>query len=170
MAEELKGRTLGGNGKVAEVDSGYFGGYVKPANMKQHRRDRRFSENQSGKRKAVVVIRERNGNSLPAVFRTEGQALSFIRSRITKGTIVNADESANRKEAKDLAAQMKHVESVIQLLEPGFNVRSIDRIMPRFPASAMMRFLVGTGSRSAQNRPATTLSKRVAIRLRGAPG
>src|SRR5207245_10708081 len=57
MAEELKGRTIGGNGKVAEVDSGYFGGYVKPANLKEHRLDRRVRENQSGKRKAVVVIR-----------------------------------------------------------------------------------------------------------------
>jgi transposase-like protein len=93
MATELKGRTLGGNGKVAEVDSGYFGGYVKPANIKEHRADRRFAENQSGKRKAVVVIRERNGNTLPAVFRSEGQALSFIKSRIAKGTVVNADES-----------------------------------------------------------------------------
>jgi transposase-like protein len=98
MAAELKGRTLGGNGKVAEVDSGYFGGYVKPANLRDHRLDRRFGVNQSGKRRAVVVIRERDGNSLPAVFRTEGQALNFIRTRIAKGTIVNADESANWNE------------------------------------------------------------------------
>src|ERR1700704_2609694 len=28
-------------------------------------------------------------------FRTEGQALSFIRSRIAKGTIINADESSS---------------------------------------------------------------------------
>jgi hypothetical protein len=33
MAEEMKGRVVGGEGKVAEVDGGYFGGYVKPANM-----------------------------------------------------------------------------------------------------------------------------------------
>jgi hypothetical protein len=39
------------------------------------------------------VIRERNGNSLPAVFRSEGQALSFIKSRIAKGTVVHADEA-----------------------------------------------------------------------------
>ena len=32
MAEELKGRTVGGEGKTAEVDGGYFGGYMKPAN------------------------------------------------------------------------------------------------------------------------------------------
>jgi transposase-like protein len=93
MAEELKGRTLGGEGKTAEVDTGYFGGYVKPANIRERRRDRRFAANQSGKRKAVVIIRERDGNSLPAVFRTEGQALNFIRSRIAKGTLINADES-----------------------------------------------------------------------------
>jgi transposase-like protein len=95
MAEELRGRTLGGEGKVAEVDGGYFGGYVKPANRKENRVDRRLAHNQSGKRKVVVVIRERNGNSLPAVFKTEGQALSFIRSRIAKGTVVNADDATS---------------------------------------------------------------------------
>jgi transposase-like protein len=94
MAAELKGRTLGGEGKTAEIDTGYFGGYVKPANLAEKRKDRRFAANQSGKRKAVVIIRERDGNSLPAVFRTEGQALNFVRSRIAKGTVVNADESA----------------------------------------------------------------------------
>ena len=35
MAEELKGRVIGGEGKTAEVDGGYFGGYVKPANMRR---------------------------------------------------------------------------------------------------------------------------------------
>ena len=32
----------------------------------------RQRRHQSGKRKAVVIIRERNGRTLPAVFRTEG--------------------------------------------------------------------------------------------------
>ena len=75
MAVELKGRVIGGEGKIAEVDGGYFGGYVKPANMKEHRRDRRLLRNQSGKRKAVVIVRERNGNSIPAVFKSEAQPL-----------------------------------------------------------------------------------------------
>ena len=43
-------------------------GFVKPANVKAHSRDRRFAWNQRGKRKVVVVIRERGGNSVPAVF------------------------------------------------------------------------------------------------------
>jgi transposase-like protein len=98
MAAELKGRVIGGEGKEAEIDSGYFGGYVKPANLKNHRVDRRFSEHQSHKRKAVIVIRERNGNTLPAVFKSEKRALDFIHRRIAPGTIVNADESANWNE------------------------------------------------------------------------
>jgi transposase-like protein len=93
MATELRGRTIGGEGKVAEVDAGWFGGYVRPANIREHRADRRFAENKSGKRRAVVVIRERKGNSLPAVFRSEGAALSFIKARIAKGTVVHADEA-----------------------------------------------------------------------------
>ena len=95
IGEEMKGRVVGGEGKAAEVDTGWFGGYVKPANIKEERLDRRRRFNQSGKRKAVVIVRERNGNSVPAVFRTEGQALGFIKSRIAKGTLVNADSSPN---------------------------------------------------------------------------
>ncbi len=93
MAEEMKGRIIGGEGKVAEVDGGYFGGYVKPANLKEDRKDRRFLQNQSGKRKVVVILRERNGNSVPAVFKAESQAQAFIKARIAKGTVVHADES-----------------------------------------------------------------------------
>jgi ISXO2-like transposase domain len=93
MAEEMKGRTIGGAGKVAEVDRGYFGGYVKPANHIENRVDRRLSQNRSGKRKSVIIIRERNGNSVPAVFPSEGAAVNWIKSRIQPGTIVNADEA-----------------------------------------------------------------------------
>jgi transposase-like protein len=89
-----EGRVVGGEGKVAEIDGGYFGGYVKPANQKEHRRDRRYSRNQNGKRK-VVVVRERGGNSVPAVFGTESQAAAFIRARIAKGTVVHADEASS---------------------------------------------------------------------------
>ena len=93
MAEEMKGRIVGGEGKVVEVDGGYFGGYIKPANQKVDRRDRRLTQNQNGKRKSVVIIRERNGNSVPAVFGSESAALGFIKARIAKGSLVNADEA-----------------------------------------------------------------------------
>jgi len=95
MAEEMKGRVVGGEGKTAEVDGGYFGGYRKPANFVENRVDRRLARHQTGKRKIVVIVRERSGNSVPAVFKSEAQAMSFIRARVAKGTVVNADEATS---------------------------------------------------------------------------
>lgn len=95
MAEELKGRMVGGEGKTVEVDGGYFGGYVKPANLKENRRDRRLLRNQTGKRKVVVIVRERGGNGVPAVFKSEAQAASFIKARVAKGTTLQADEAGS---------------------------------------------------------------------------
>jgi len=93
MATEVKGYKLGGEGKVVEVDGAYFGGYVKPANHKQNRRDRRLAKNQTGKRQCVVVIRERDGMVMPSAFPTEGSALAYIRNHVAAGTEVHADDA-----------------------------------------------------------------------------
>jgi transposase-like protein len=95
MASELKGMTVGGPGKIVETDGGYFGGYIKPANYKENRRDRRLAKNQNGKRQVVVVVREREGRTIPAVFKSESAALGFIASRVAKGTEIVADEAAS---------------------------------------------------------------------------
>ncbi len=95
MASEMKGMHLGGAGRTVEVDGAYFGGYIKPANHKENRRDRRLAKNQNGKRQVVVVIRERDGRTLPAVFKTEADAQSFITARVAKGTEVQADEAGS---------------------------------------------------------------------------
>src|SRR5947209_3632489 len=92
MAAEMKGRIMGGPGKVAEIDGGYFGGYIKPAILRENRIDRRLVRHQTGKRKVVVVVRERDGRTLPAVCMSESAALSFISSRVAKGTELIADE------------------------------------------------------------------------------
>jgi transposase-like protein len=94
MASELKGLRLGGAGETVEVDGGYFGGYIKPSNHKENRRDRRLAKHQNGKRQVVVVMRERGGSTLPAVFRSESAALGFIASRVAPGTRLMADEAA----------------------------------------------------------------------------
>lgn len=76
-----------------EVDGAYFGGYVKPANHKTDRKDRRLVHNQSGKRRVVVIMRERGGNVLPFVFKSEDEALGTIQSRVTAGSTIHADEA-----------------------------------------------------------------------------
>jgi hypothetical protein len=93
MATAMKRQRLGGKGKVVEIDGGYFGGYVKPANRKENRRDRRRAKNQSGKRKCVVVVRQRDGQVLPAAFASEDAALSFIRARVAAKTEIHTDEA-----------------------------------------------------------------------------
>ena len=78
-----------------EVDGAYFGGYVKPRNHKENRRDRRRTEHQTGKRRVVVVMRERNGKSLPFVFNSEAQSVPTIREHVEGGTTVFADEASS---------------------------------------------------------------------------
>ncbi len=94
MASDMKDKVIGGEGRVAEIDGGYFGGYVKPANIREVRIDRRLRQNQSGKRKCVVVIRERGDRTLTKAFASESSALGFVRSRVKEGTVVHADESS----------------------------------------------------------------------------
>ncbi len=76
-----------------EVDGAYFGGHVKPRNEAAKRVDRRTAEEQTGKRQVVVVMRERNGRTLPFVFGKESDALPAIRERIARGSIIHADEA-----------------------------------------------------------------------------
>jgi len=102
MASEMKGMKLGGQGETVEIDGMYAGGYVKPANNKENRRDRRLAKNQNGKRKVVVVVRERGGRTLPAVFKTEDAALGWINARVARDTRLMADEAPSWN---DLAAR-----------------------------------------------------------------
>ena len=97
IASEVKVLKVGGDGAVAEVDGAYFGGYIKPANLKDNRIDRRKVENKNGKEKVVVAIRERNGRTVPQVFRSEAESNRFLRSRIVPGTVVHADEAGGWK-------------------------------------------------------------------------
>ena len=63
-----QGETVSG---TVSVDGAYFGGYVKPSNYKENRRDRRLAKNQNGKRKVAVVAREKGGRTVTKVFNSE---------------------------------------------------------------------------------------------------
>ena len=78
-----------------EIDGAYFGGYVKPANWKENRRDRRLAKNQNGKRRVVIVVRERGGRTLTFVTKTEDASVPKIREIVAKGSIIYADEASH---------------------------------------------------------------------------
>ena len=90
LAAEKANSTV--SGEVA-VDGAYFGGYVKPTNYKENRKDRRLAENQTGKRQVVVIAREKGGRTLPFVFKAEGEAVATLGERIKPGSTVHADEA-----------------------------------------------------------------------------
>jgi transposase-like protein len=110
---EALGADLAGtlSGEV-EVDGAYFGGYVKPANHKADRIDRRTAMNQTGKRQVVVIMRERNGRALPFVVKNEGAAVPTIIERVVPGSTLFADEanSWNMLHAKFLTKRINHSE------------------------------------------------------------
>ena len=78
-----------------EVDGAYFGGYVKPANKRADRKDRRKKINQSGKRQVVIVMRERKGRTLTYITKTEAQGVPLAASSIKAGSTIHADEASH---------------------------------------------------------------------------
>ena len=92
MAAEDKGAKVQGQ---VEIDGMYAGGYVKPANYKEHRRDRRLLANQSGKRQSVIVARERDGKTITFVAKSEAAAVEKLRDKIAEGSTVYADEASH---------------------------------------------------------------------------
>lgn len=96
-----------------EVDGAYFGGYVKPANRKEDRVDRRLLENRTGKRRVVVIMRERNGQSLPFVTTSEAAGVPAIIATVAPGTTVYADEASSwdALHAKFLTKRINHSEA-----------------------------------------------------------
>ncbi|WP_300039535.1 IS1595 family transposase [uncultured Roseobacter sp.] len=88
-------RDAGALSGSVEVDGAYFGGYVKPANEKKDRKDRRKKVHQSGKRQSVIVMRERGGRTLTYVTRSEAEGVALVAANVTHGTVVHADEASH---------------------------------------------------------------------------
>ena len=92
LATETAEQKLAGE---IEIDGAYFGGHVRPENRKEDRVDRRLAEHQTGKRRVVVALRQRQGRTLTAVFRAEDESLPMIRERVADGSVILADEAAS---------------------------------------------------------------------------
>ncbi|MEO1091758.1 MAG: IS1595 family transposase [Pseudomonadota bacterium] len=105
MAAETRDTALSGE---VEVDGAAFGRHVRPANVRENRVDRRLLGNRSGKRRIVVVLRQRGGRTLTRTFIRETEAVAFAQERIARGAVVSADEGPHW-----------------DLLEPAFEMRRI---------------------------------------------
>ena len=92
LAAEQAGSVIDGE---VEVDGAYFGGYLKPANRREDRKDRRRRIYQTGKREVVVVMRERAGRTLSFVAPTEAAGVAVVGDRRARAQHVYADEATH---------------------------------------------------------------------------
>lgn len=97
----------------ASVDGAYFGGYVKPANRREDRVDRRRKPHRSGKRQVVVAIRDHDGDTLTHVAKHEAEGVAFVMANVAPGTVIHADEANHwdALEAKYLTRRINHSEA-----------------------------------------------------------
>jgi ISXO2-like transposase domain len=110
LASEMNGETLSG---TVEVDGAYFGGHVRPANLKADRIDRRLAQHQTGKRRVVIVARERQGRTLTTVTRSKADGVAFVEKLITPGSVIHADEAGHWDvlHAKYVTRRINHQEA-----------------------------------------------------------
>lgn len=92
LASEVKGATLEGE---CEIDGAYFGGSIRPSNLKENRVDRRRVQYQNGKRRVVVVVRQRKGRTLPFVAMSESHGIAIANRVVKPGSTMFADEASH---------------------------------------------------------------------------
>jgi transposase-like protein len=92
IAIETQGVTLDDE---CEIDGAYFGGSIRPANNEFNRIDRRLKENQTGKRRVVIALRERQGRTLTTVTQREAEGVQFAMDRLDRTARLNADEASH---------------------------------------------------------------------------
>jgi hypothetical protein len=68
---------------------------IRPANLKVDQIDRRRAEHQTGKRRVVIVARERQGRTITTVTRSEADGVAFVEKLVTPGTVIHADEAGH---------------------------------------------------------------------------
>ena len=91
-AEVHTGEELDGE---VEIDGAYFGGHIRPHNMKEKRVDRRLAKHQTGTRRVVVALRERLGRTVPFVRMVESDGVKLAIDNVSRSAIMAADEASH---------------------------------------------------------------------------
>ena len=81
-------------GDHVEVDGAQFGSHIRPANHAENRVDRRAKKHQTGKRRIVIVLRERRGRTLPFVALSESDGVDLVKEHVELTATISADEAA----------------------------------------------------------------------------
>jgi transposase-like protein len=127
LAREQAGVQLNG---IVEIDGGYFGGYRKPENRVEDRKDRRLKVHQTGKRQCVVIMRERNGRSLPFIVAKEGDACPIVRDRVGTLATIYADEGTGWDELHN-GWDVKRINHSVAFMDEGVETNMAESYFSR---------------------------------------
>jgi transposase-like protein len=78
-----------------EIDGASFHGHVRPANEATNRVDRRLAQNQTGKRRVVIALRQRKGRTRTFVGRHESEGVDFAKQVVSRSAVMHADEASH---------------------------------------------------------------------------
>jgi len=95
-----------------EIDGAHFCGYVRPANWKKNRKDRRRWCNKSPNRRVIVAFRQRGGRTRTFVTKTEPEGVDLVIKHLNPKTIIHADEGPwwDRLEGRHETYRVNHQE------------------------------------------------------------
>ena len=80
---------------TVEIDGAYFGGHIRPANLKEDRKDRRLAKHQTGTRRVVVVLRQRGGRTRTFITHQEAEGVELAKRNISRMAVLHTDEASH---------------------------------------------------------------------------
>lgn len=92
MAAETQNTMLDGE---VEIDGAFFHGHIRPANEAANRVDRRLAQNQTGKRRVVIALRQRKGRTRTFVARHEAEGVEIAKRIVKRSAVMHADEASH---------------------------------------------------------------------------
>ena len=132
LAAEREDMTLGG---TVEMDAMFLGDYVKPKNVKAERVDRRLAENQSGKRMAVMAMRERTLSSRTVAAAVPGEqvdvAWHLVKNHVARTAELRADQHPAYDELVGLNPLVRNDHGTAYVVEPGASTNQVESFFSR---------------------------------------
>lgn len=95
--------------ETVEIDGCYIGGHRRKENRRAERKDARRPENQTGKRRCVITLRQRSGRIVTAITTAESEevAINLARRHVDRGARILTDAHAAYG---DLGAIWRHTQ------------------------------------------------------------
>lgn len=127
IASEMKDAKLSGE---VEIDGMYTGGSIRPANHKENRVDRRKSQNQNGKRRVVIALRQRDGRTATFVGKSEPEGVEIAKRIVVYGSTIVADE-AGHWDSLPVSYDMHRINHSLAYSDDGISTNQVESFFAR---------------------------------------